>query len=336
MTDLYTIENLRVDLRPPPSFLSSILGEALHVNILDDVSFAIGRGEIVGLVGESGSGKTTLARTMLGLTPASAGQLKFNGGDVKTETAARDLRRRASMMFQDPVASLSPRMRVGSLVTEPFVIHGEPVGDRRERAVALLDRVGLPAAVAERFPHELSGGQARRVCVARALALDPWLVVADEPTAGLDVSVQGEILNLMMTLRRETGVSFLIITHNLAVVRQVTDRVGVLYLGRLVETGKTRDVFESPLHPYTVGLLSSEPQPDPRKRRSDLAISGEVPSVISRPSGCEFHTRCRFAEERCHSQKPILHTMEPGHGARCHFTGNLKMTTTHQGGNNGH
>ena len=229
------------------------------------------------------------------------------------------LRRGSAMMFQDAVASLSPRMRVGALVTEPFVIHRQPMQDRTAAAHALLARVGLPAALAGRYPHELSGGQARRVCVARALALNPSLVIADEPTAGLDVSVQGEILNLMTDLKTQQGLSFLIITHNLAMIRHVADRIAILYLGRLVETGPTRAVFANPHHPYPRSLIASEPQPDPRRRRADLAIRGEIPSLLRRPPGCEFHTRCPQAVATCRTLAPALRKISPGRFARCHL-----------------
>lgn len=337
MTPLFSVENLRVDLRPPGSIVSTLLGGAKpFVNILNDVSLDIGPGEMFGLVGESGSGKTTLARTMLGLLKPSQGRLTFDGQDAARPGSARHLRRHAALMFQDPVASLSPRMKVGALVTEPLIIHGEPLENRAVKAGELLERVGLSAMLAGRYPHELSGGQARRVCVARALAINPKLVIADEPTAGLDVSVQGEILNLMVSLKRELGVSFLIITHNLAVVRQVTDRVAILYLGRLVEAGPTAEVFRNSRHPYTMSLLASEPQPDPRKRRKDLALVGEIPSVVARPSGCEFHTRCRFAAARCRAELPSFRAVGPGHGARCHFAGDPAHFTTIAGGNDGH
>jgi oligopeptide/dipeptide ABC transporter ATP-binding protein len=256
---------------------------------------------------------------MLGLTAISGGTLHFNGGPVSAHGAQTALRRGSAMMFQDSVASLSPRMRVGALITEPFVIHRQPMADRTATAHALLARVGLPAALAERYPHELSGGQARRVCVARALALDPSLVIADEPTAGLDVSVQGEILNLMTDLKTQQGLSFLIITHNLAMIRHVADRIAILYLGRLVETGPTRAVFANPHHPYTRSLIASEPQPDPRRRRANLAIRGEIPSLLRRPSGCEFHTRCPQAVATCRTLAPALREISPGRFARCHL-----------------
>jgi len=204
-------------------------------------------------------------------------------------------------------------------VTEPLVIHGHAMPDRRAKAAELLARVGLPAALARRYPHELSGGQARRVCVARALALEPRLLVADEPTAGLDVSVQGEILNLLTELKDRLGLGLLVISHNLAVVRHVTDAVAVLYLGRLVETGPTDAVFAAPLHPYTASLIAAQPQADPRRRRADLGLRGEVPSLLARPLGCGFHTRCPLVQPRCRVEAPALREVAPGRRVRCHF-----------------
>ena len=320
MSALYEVSGVSVDLPLPGNLLSAMLpGAKPRLNLLCDISFMLHPSETFGLVGESGSGKTTLARAMLGLTAISGGTLRFNGQPVSGQGAQPALRRGSAMMFQDAVASLSPRMRVGALVTEPFVIHRQPMQDRTAAAHALLARVGLPAALAERYPHELSGGQARRVCVARALALNPSLVIADEPTAGLDVSVQGEILNLMTDLKTQQGLSFLIITHNLAMIRHVADRIAILYLGRLVETGPTRAVFANPHHPYTRSLIASEPQPDPRRRRADLAIRGEIPSLLRRPSGCEFHTRCPQAVATCRTLAPALREISPGRFARCHL-----------------
>lgn len=320
MSALYEVSGVSVDLPLPGNLLSAILpGAKPRLNLLRDISFTLHPSETFGLVGESGSGKTTLARAMLALTAISGGTLRFNGQPVSGHGAQPALRRGSAMMFQDSVASLSPRMRVGALITEPFVIHRQPMPDRATAARALLARVGLPAALAERYPHELSGGQARRVCVARALALDPSLVIADEPTAGLDVSVQGEILNLMTDLKTQQGLSFLIITHNLAMIRHVADRIAILYLGRLVETGPTRAVFANPHHPYTRSLIASEPQPDPRRRRANLAIRGEIPSLLRRPSGCEFHTRCPQAVATCRTLAPALREISPGRFTRCHL-----------------
>lgn len=288
-------------------------------NILDGVSLDVASGETLGLVGESGSGKTTLARTMVGLNRPAAGRILFEGKPVKTENDFRAVRRQAAMMFQDPVASLNPRLRIGTLLTEPFVIRGVKIVDRRATARAQLAQVGLPASFVDRHPHELSGGQARRVGVARALALKPRLLIADEPTAGLDVSVQGDVLNLIAELRKELGFASIIVTHNLAMVRHVSDRLAIMYLGRLVETGPTQAVFDAPMHPYTATLIQSEPVPDPRKRRESIAIRGEIPSVIRRPSGCEFHTRCPIARDRCRVDAPSYRTIGGGRTVRCHF-----------------
>ncbi|MBL8577590.1 MAG: ABC transporter ATP-binding protein [Mesorhizobium sp.] len=320
MTPIITTEELSVTfarrrlsdrllgLSPPPEF-----------NILDKVSLALMPGETLGLVGESGSGKTTLARTMLGLNRASEGEIRFEGRPVKTQPDFRMVRRKSAMMFQDPVASLSPRQKVGALLTEPFVIRRMAMHDRKATAKSLLAQVGLPASFVERYPHELSGGQARRVGVARALALKPSLLIADEPTAGLDVSVQGDILNLIAELKEELAFASMIVTHNLAMVRHVSDRLAIMYLGRLVETGPTQDVFDAPLHPYTASLIKSEPVPDPRRRRESLAIKGEIPSVFRRPQGCEFHTRCPVARELCRAATPSYRALSGNRTVRCHF-----------------
>ncbi|MGE0239446.1 MAG: ATP-binding cassette domain-containing protein, partial [Parvibaculaceae bacterium] len=238
-------EGLAVNFRGPGGFLG--LG-ARRLAILEDVSLRVHKGETLGLVGESGSGKTTLARTLLGLVPAARGTIRFDGAPVERFGS---LRRRTAMMFQDPVASLSPRLAIGSAITEPFVIHGVAMGSRRQAAEELLDLVGLPKDFITRYPHELSGGQARRAGVARALALKPDLVIADEPTAGLDVSIQGEILNLMTRLKAELRLSYVIVTHNLAMIRHVSDRIAIMYLGRIVEEGPTPEVFAKTRHPYT-------------------------------------------------------------------------------------
>ncbi len=315
MTPVLDLANLSVDL-PDAGFLSRV-----RLSILCDVSLSVGLGESVALVGESGSGKTTLARAVMGLQPVSAGTIAFDGEPVQGRQDFARLRRSASMMFQDATASLSPRLTVGYLVTEPLRIHNQPLPDQDHLARDLLATVGLPPAMAARYPHELSGGQARRVGVARALALRPRLVIADEPTAGLDVSVQAEVLNLMADLRRDMGLAYLIITHNLALVRHVADRVVVLYLGRVVEEGPTTQVFAPPAHPYTASLIAAEPKPDPRRRRADLAIKGEVPSILRRPTGCEFHTRCALVQDICRHTPPALVALGAGRQARCHFAG---------------
>lgn len=323
MTPVLHLANLSVDL-PGSGFLSR-----LRLPILCDVSLSVARGESVALVGESGSGKTTLARAVMGLQPTSGGTIAFEGEAVGDRHGLARLRRAASMMFQDATASLSPRLTVGYLITEPLRIHGQPLPDPARLARDLLATVGLPPAMAHRYPHELSGGQARRVGVARALALRPRLVIADEPTAGLDVSVQAEVLNLMADLRADMGLAYLIITHNLALVRHVADRVVVLYLGRVVEEGPTTQVFAHPAHPYTASLIAAEPKPDPRRRRADLAIRGEVPSILRRPQGCEFHTRCPIVQDICRHAAPALTATGPGRQARCHFAANQNQQGEH-------
>jgi peptide/nickel transport system ATP-binding protein len=320
MTALLEIANLSVNFPVSGGLFDTVIpGRKKYIDILDGISLSLSSGETLGLVGESGSGKTTLARAILGLSPITAGTITFNGAELSSKQSFAAMRRSSAMMFQDPVASLSPRMSVGALLTEPFVIHGVAMQDRKSKAEELLNRVGLSKDMASRYPHELSGGQARRVGVARALALHPKLVIADEPTAGLDVSVQGEILNLMTELKTVIGLSYMIITHNLAMVRHVSDRIAVMYLGRLIEVGPTREVFRKPLHPYAKSLIASEPQPDPRKRRADLAIKGEIPSVLNRPKGCEFHARCAIARERCRSEAPQLRAIESNRLVRCHY-----------------
>ncbi len=292
---------------------SSILGVA-------GVSFEVKRGETFALVGESGSGKTTLARAINGLQAISQGQITFEGDRIDTlgKGAMKPVRKRMSMMFQDPVGSLSPRMTVGDLVTEPFRIHGAEGRNLRDEAQRLLSLVGLPLEFSDRFPHQLSGGQARRVGVARAVALDPALIIADEPTAGLDVSVQGEVLNLLNELRERLGLAMVIITHNLHVVHHVADRTAVMYLGRFVEAGETEPVFGQPVHPYTAALLSANPEPDPDRAHDRISLPAEVPSLLSRPDGCEFHTRCPWVQPRCRVEAPKIARVDQRRTA-CHF-----------------
>ncbi len=323
MTPVLELQGLSVDL-PLGGFLSRA-----RLPILQDVTLSVSQGESLALVGESGSGKTTLARAVMGLQPISAGEVRFDGRPVADKADLARLTRDAAMMFQDAAASLSPRLTVGYLVTEPFRIHDQPLPSPDRTARDLLAAVGLPAAIARRYPHELSGGQARRVGVARALALRPRLVIADEPTAGLDVSVQAEVLNLLADLRRDMGLAYLIITHNLALVRHVADRIAVLYLGRVVEEGPTAEVFAAPAHPYTASLIAAEPKPDPRKRRADLAIRGEVPSVLRRPTGCEFHTRCAFARDICRRVAPVLRPVTRQRRTSCHFAEQFQQQGEH-------
>ncbi|NRP12040.1 MULTISPECIES: ABC transporter ATP-binding protein [unclassified Aliiroseovarius] len=287
------------------------------VNVLAGVSFKVEPGETYALVGESGSGKTTVIRAIAGLAPAQEGSVLFDGQQIRglPERAMRPLRKDIAMMFQDPVGSLSPRLTIRSLITEPYRIQGMSDRDLDAEAKRLLEMVNLPAHFADRYPYQLSGGQARRVGVARALALEPKLILADEPTAGLDVSVQGELLNLMNELREKLGLAMVIITHNLNVVRHVADRMGIMYLGRLVEEGDTETIFADPRHPYTHCLLSANPEPDPDARLDRIALKGEPPSLLKRPSGCEFRERCPFAKPFC-TNVPQWE-VENGHGLRC-------------------
>jgi len=302
---LLSVSDLKVRFRTG-GLVSALAGRATEIEAVAGVSFALERGQTFALVGESGSGKTTLARAVNGLQASAGGSIRFEGRELRDLPKAdwKPLRRRMAMMFQDPVGSLSPRLSVRSLLAEPFAIHGLSDRDREAEVTRLLALVGLPRDFAERYPHQLSGGQARRVGVARAVALDPVLIIADEPTAGLDVSVQGEVLNLLNDLRDRMGLSLLIITHNLHVVRQIADRMAVMYLGRFVEEGETEAVFTAPRHPYTAALLSANPEPDPDKVHNRIALPAEVPSLFERPSGCEFHTRCPFVRDRCATEVP--------------------------------
>lgn len=291
------------------------------VRALDDVSLELPRGAITGLVGESGSGKTTLCRTLLGLTAPGAGRVMFEGRDV-AEHLARDgaaFRRRVQMLLQDAVASLSPRMRLSQALEEPLRIHRLPLVEGRARLAAILRRLGLPADIADKYPHQISGGQARRVGVARALVMQPELIVADEPTAGLDVSVQGELLNLLLDLRREFALTYLLVSHNLNVIRRITDRTAVMYLGQIVEEAPTRALFVRPAHPYAAALLSTNPSVHAARRRARIVLQGEIPSAIAPPPGCRFHTRCPVAAPRCRSEPPPLAEVAPDRRARCHF-----------------
>jgi peptide/nickel transport system ATP-binding protein len=271
------------------------------VDVVCGVSLDVRRGETMAIVGESGSGKTTLAMALCGLAPVCAGEVRFDGSRLERDRNGRldPDRKRVALMFQDPVGSLSPRMTVRKILAEPFRIHKLQSGDADQQALGLLSLVGLGEDFADRYPHQLSGGQARRVGVARALALRPDLLIADEPTAGLDVSIQGEILNLLSRLQQEMGLGILVITHNLNVVRHVADRVAIMYLGRFVEQGDSQRVFSRPRHPYSAALLSANPSPDPDARRERVELVGEVPSLLHRPAGCEFHTRCPRARQLC-------------------------------------
>jgi len=292
------------------------------VYAVDGVSFAIAPHETLGLVGESGCGKSTVGRTVLRLLEPTAGTIRLDGRDITHlgRTALRARRPQMQIIFQDPFSSLDPRMSAGDIVAEPLRVHGIAQGRAlQELVAALFDRVGLRRAQMESFPHQFSGGQRQRIGIARALALSPKLIVADEPVSALDVSIQAQVLNLMMDLQRERGLAYLFISHNLAVVEHISDRIAVMYLGRIVEHTDKNTLFARPLHPYTESLLAAVPVPDPRVKRQKRLLQGDVPSPINPPPGCHFHTRCPYAVDRCKRETPVLREARPGQWVACHL-----------------
>ena len=328
MTDnvLLNVVNLRKSFPIRKGLLSRV---AAQVQAVDDISFQIRQGETLGLVGESGCGKTTAGRTILRLLEPTAGYVEFMGKDVAAARGEqlRRLRRDMQIVFQDPFSSLNPRMTIKGIVEEGLAVHG--LGNRNERAEKVrevLQQVGLDPSYINRYPHEFSGGQRQRVSVARALALSPKFMVLDEPISALDVSIQSQIINLLVELREKFGLTYLFISHDLSVVEYISDRVAVMYLGEIVEMAKSEDLYANPLHPYTQVLLSSIPTMDPVRRRQRIVLQGDVPSPINPPPGCRFHPRCPWAKEVCRLQAPKLLEIE-GHQFRCHAVEKEQMGT---------
>jgi len=317
---LLEIQNLKVHFPVQPGLFGRVKD---FVRAVDDVSFFIAPGETVGLVGESGCGKTTLGRAAIRLIEPTSGRIVFDGEDIAGLNGAelRARRRRFQMIFQDPYGSLDPRLTVADIIGEALDIHGlaHDATARRQRIDDLLKDVGLDPSHAQRYPHEFSGGQRQRIGIARALAVEPRLIVCDEPVSALDVSVQAQIINLLHDLQREHGIAYLFVAHDLAVVEHISRRILVMYLGRIVEAGDAKSVCRSPKHPYTQALLSAVPVVDPDSKRQRILLSGDVPSPINPPTGCPFHPRCPVAEVRCKTEVPPLREIQPGRWAACHL-----------------
>ena len=296
------------------------------VKAVDDVTFDIFPGETFSLVGESGCGKTTCGRTILGVYPKTSGSILYEGEETAKMSKAqlRQFRRRNQMIFQDPYSCLDPRMTIGTIIQEGMNVHFKRTpAERNEKVTELLFKVGLTADFASRFPHELSGGQRQRIGIARALAMEPDFIVCDEPIAALDVSIQAQVINLMIDLQQEMGLTYLFISHDLSMVRHISDRIGVMYLGSLVELSPTAPLYEKPLHPYTQALFSAIPDVHRGKKEQRIRLKGEIPSPINPPSGCKFSSRCPYAQDRCHEEAPALQELEKDHFVACHLAAQL-------------
>jgi peptide/nickel transport system ATP-binding protein/oligopeptide transport system ATP-binding protein len=318
-TDLVRVENL-VKYYP---VLGGVFRKVIaQVKAVDNVSFTIKKGETLGLVGESGCGKTTVGHTMLRLIPPTSGSVYYKDQDMFAATASdlKSMRRHMQIVFQDPYGSLDPRLPIGESIAEGLKIH--KIGnsqERYEKVLAVLKRVGMEDYHAMRYPHEFSGGQRQRIGIARALALEPDFIVLDEPVSALDVSIQAQVLNILRDLQRDLGLTYLFVAHNLAVVEHISDRVAVMYLGKIAEIASRDEIFNKPLHPYTIALLSAIPIPDPTVKRKRITLDGDVPSPLNPPSGCRFHPRCPYATEQCKAAEPELREVRPGHQVACHY-----------------
>jgi peptide/nickel transport system ATP-binding protein len=289
---------------------------------VDNVSFKLKAGETLGIVGESGCGKTTLGRTILRLHPSSGGEIYFKGQNIAELKGQdlRDLRTKMQIIFQDPYSSLPPRATVGDILSEPVLVHGiVPKNEVKDYVLDLMEKCGLRDYYYERYPHEFSGGQRQRICIARALSVKPELVICDEPVSALDVSIQAQIINLLKDLQRSMNLTYLFISHDLSVVKFISDKVGVMYLGKMMEFGNKKDIFDNPLHPYTQALFSAIPNPDPDVKMKRIHLAGDIPSPANPPSGCRFHTRCPQATEECAKCAPEYREVEPGHFVACHL-----------------
>jgi oligopeptide/dipeptide ABC transporter ATP-binding protein len=318
-TPVIEVKDLKKHFPVKKGLLRRTVGQVYAV---DGITFSVGAGETLGLVGESGCGKTTAGRAVLRLVEPTSGSIKVEGKEITglSKSELRPYRREMQIIFQDPFSSLNPRMTAGDIVGEPLFVHGVAnAKERQEQVAALFARVGLRPAQMKNYPHQFSGGQRQRIGIARALALGPKLIVGDEPVSALDVSIQAQVINLLMDLQRERKLSYLFISHNLAVVEHISHQIAVMYLGRIVEHADTRSIFTRAQHPYTEALLSAVPVPDPAIKRKKLVLQGDVPSPVNPPAGCHFHTRCPYVQPRCKIEVPALREIAPGHHVSCHL-----------------
>lgn len=317
-TPLLKVENV---VKRFPIYGGVFSREVASVKAVSDVSFELKKGETLGLVGESGCGKSTLGRCLIRLHDTTSGKISYNGKDIThiEGEELRDMRKKMQIIFQDPFASLNPRMTIGAILEEPLIIHNlfETPKDRQDRIHELIDLVGLRREHLNRYPHEFSGGQRQRVGIARALAVNPELIVCDEPVSALDVSIQAQVINLLMELQQKLGLTYVFIAHDLKVVEHVSTHVAVMYLGKIVEMAAAEDLYKNPKHPYTKALMSAIPVPDPRRKEERIILTGDVPSPINPPTGCHFHPRCPMAIEECKTKVPVLENKAPNHIAAC-------------------